>query len=92
MIPAALSLRKRYGELNMPVTIFAGAADGIVDPDTHARQLHAQLPQSELHVLPSLGHMLHYAAVEQVVSSITTVESAARSAADVTLPASSLAA
>ena len=77
MIPSAIALRKRYGELTMPVTIFAGAADKVVDPDTHARQLHAELPDSELHVLPGLGHMLHYAA-EQIVSEITPIETAVR--------------
>lgn len=78
MIPAAASLRKHYRELTMPVTIFAGAADKIVDPDTHARQLHARLPDSALHVLPGLGHMLHYAALEKIVSEISRLESAAR--------------
>lgn len=74
MIPAALSLRKHYRELTTPVTIFAGAADKIVDPDTHARQLHAQLPDSDLHVLPGVGHMLHYAALDEIVSAISTEE------------------
>ena len=66
MVPAAARLRKRYGELTMPVTIFAGAADKIVDPDAHARKLHAALANSELHILPGLGHMLHYAATGQI--------------------------
>jgi pimeloyl-ACP methyl ester carboxylesterase len=76
MIPSAVSLRKYYSELTMPVTIFAGAADEIVDPDTHARQLHAQLPDSALHVLPGLGHMLHYAALEKIVSEVSPIKSA----------------
>ncbi len=74
MIPAAISLRKHYRELTMPVTIFAGEADKVVDPDAHARRLHAELPDSELHVLPGLGHMLHYAAVESVVSAIGSTD------------------
>ena len=72
MIPAAASLRKRYGELTMPVTILAGAADKIVDPDRHARQLHRELRDSELHVLRGVGHMTHHFAVEEIVSAITT--------------------
>jgi pimeloyl-ACP methyl ester carboxylesterase len=78
MIPAAASLRKRYGELTMPVTIFAGEADKVADPDTHARQLHAELRKSELHVLPGLGHMLHYAALEQIVSRMAAIETAVK--------------
>jgi len=72
MIPAAISLRKRYAELTLPVTIFAGAADKVVDPDTHARQLHAELRNSELHVLPGLGHMVHYFGREDIVSAVST--------------------
>ena len=92
MIPAAISLRKHYGELTMPVTIFAGEADKVVDPDTHARQLHTQLPHSELHVLPGVGHMLHYAALEQIVSGITPIETAVKPVTGITLPEASLAA
>jgi len=92
MIPTAVSLRERYGELTMPVTIFAGATDKVVDPDTHARQLHAQLPHSELHVLSGLGHMLHYAALEQIVSGITPIETSVKPVTGITLPEASLAA
>lgn len=80
MIPAAVSLSKRYRELTMPITIFAGAADAIVNPDTHARQLHAQLPDSALHVLPGVGHMLHYAALDEIVSEFSPIESAVKAA------------
>jgi pimeloyl-ACP methyl ester carboxylesterase len=75
MIPAAAALRKRYVELTIPTVIFAGGADKVVDPDSHARQLHAELSKSELHVRPGLGHMLHHAVAEQVVGALgsTTV-------------------
>ena len=74
MIPAAAGLRKRYRELTVPVTIFAGEADKIVEPDTHARRLHAELSNSELHVLPGLGHMLHYAVPEQLVAAVASTQ------------------
>ena len=92
MIPTAVSLRERYGELTMPVTIFAGATDKVVDPDTHARQLHVELRNSELHVLPGLGHMLHYAAVEQIVSGIASTDTAVRAVTVSNLSEASLAA
>lgn len=72
MIPAATGLSKRYRELTVPVTIFAGEADKIVKPDTHARRLHAELSNSELHILPGLGHMLHYAIPEQLVAAVAS--------------------
>jgi pimeloyl-ACP methyl ester carboxylesterase len=68
MIPAAASLSKRYDQLTIPVVILAGDADKVVDPNGHARRLHAKLLNSELHVLPGLGHMLHYFAPEDIVS------------------------
>jgi pimeloyl-ACP methyl ester carboxylesterase len=68
MIPAAASLSKRYEQLTIPVVILAGDADKVVDPNGHARRLHAKLLNSELHVLPGLGHMLHYFAAEDIVS------------------------
>ena len=70
MIPAAASLRKRYSELTMPVTILAGAADKIVDPERHARELHRELPNGELHILPDVGHMAHHFGVEQILAAI----------------------
>ena len=70
MVPGAAALSKRYGELTIPVTIFAGEDDKVVDPETNARRLHAELSNSELHIIPSLGHMLHYAVPEQLVAAV----------------------
>ncbi|MDQ6621813.1 MAG: alpha/beta hydrolase [Pseudomonadota bacterium] len=70
MIPAAARLRKRYGELKTPTTIFAGETDPVVDPERHARRLHTELSNSELHVLPGVGHMLHHAAPGAVVAAV----------------------
>jgi pimeloyl-ACP methyl ester carboxylesterase len=71
MIPAAAALSKRYGDLNVPAVIMAGGADRVVDPEAHARRLHSELKGSELHVLPGVGHMLHYFAREHIVSAVT---------------------
>jgi pimeloyl-ACP methyl ester carboxylesterase len=78
MIPAAAALRKRYAELTVPTVIFGGGEDKVVDPDRHARQLHAELSKSELHVRPGLGHMLHHAVAEQVVGAVGSTTAAAR--------------
>ena len=71
MIPAAASLRKRYGQLTMPVVIMAGDADKVVNPDRHARRLHAQIPNSELHLLKGIGHSVHYFAQDEIVSAVS---------------------
>jgi pimeloyl-ACP methyl ester carboxylesterase len=73
MIPAAAALRRRWGELRLPVAILAGSEDRIVDPMTHARALAAALPQAVLRIHPGAGHMLHHAAPELVASAIGAV-------------------
>ena len=63
MVPGALSVRKRYGELaNLPLLIVAGADDRVVDPDSQSGRLHEELPHSTLTVVPNTGHMVHYEA------------------------------
>lgn len=73
MVPAAASLRKRYGELTMPVTIFCGAGDRIVDPGHNAERLHRELPQSQLHIVQDAGHMLHYVAQHDIVKAVRDI-------------------
>lgn len=79
MVPGAASLSKRYAQLTIPVTIFAGEADKVVDPETQARRLHTALRNSELHIIPGLGHMLHHAVPEQVVAAVASTPTAAGS-------------
>jgi pimeloyl-ACP methyl ester carboxylesterase len=70
MVPAASRLAKRYGELSLPVAIFAGEGDRIVDPADHSRRLHAELPGSTLTVIPGAGHMVHHTAPEPIREAI----------------------
>jgi len=50
--------------------ILAGAADKVVDPEKHARRLHVELENSQLHLLPGVGHMLHHGDPAKVVDAI----------------------
>ena len=77
MVPGAVALSRRYGELAMPVIIMAGAGDLIVHVDEHAERLVRDIRKAELRVVPGQGHMLHYAVPEQVVSAIEDVMSRA---------------
>jgi pimeloyl-ACP methyl ester carboxylesterase len=70
MISAAARLRDEYSALTIPVSIFAGADDGIVDPQAHSVRLHQAVPHSSLAVVPGGGHMVHYAAADQIVAAI----------------------
>jgi pimeloyl-ACP methyl ester carboxylesterase len=70
MMSQARSLSRRYYELHLPVTLFAGAHDKVVDVDAHTRRLHAELRQSELLVIPNTGHMVHYMAQDSIVKAV----------------------
>jgi pimeloyl-ACP methyl ester carboxylesterase len=71
MIPAAMALRARYAGLRLPATIIAGEADQVVDVDVHSRALHRQLVNSDLRVLPGVGHMAHYSGLDDITRAVT---------------------
>ena len=73
MVRAAAELEGRYTEVRVPICIMAGGDDRIVDTDRQSIRLHSVIGQSELRVLPGLGHMLHYFATDQVVRAIDGV-------------------
>jgi pimeloyl-ACP methyl ester carboxylesterase len=50
---------ERASELSVPVKIVHGTADTVV-PVRRAHVLHRLIAQSELHLLPGLGHGLFY--------------------------------
>jgi pimeloyl-ACP methyl ester carboxylesterase len=72
MIPGAVAMRHRYQELTMPVVIMAGAKDRVVN-GKQPRRLHAQIPHSILRLVPGIGHMVHYAILEEVAEAIEEV-------------------
>jgi pimeloyl-ACP methyl ester carboxylesterase len=70
MIPSADKLSSRYRELHMPVVIMSGASDLHVISKLHSERLHKELPQSELIVVPEVGHMIQHLVPQQVMSAI----------------------
>src|SRR5829696_5432591 len=83
MTPAVMELQEHYRELKLPVVILTGGDDQIADVDRQSKRLHEEIPQSELSVLPGLGHMVHHLAPDEVIKAINR---AAR-LADVVSPA-----
>ncbi|MBB3223905.1 alpha/beta fold hydrolase [Pseudoduganella umbonata] len=73
MIPAAANLRHRYAEITLPVTIFTGTGDKVVDPGHNAERLHRELLQSQLHTVQDAGHMLHYVAQDEIVRAVRDI-------------------
>jgi pimeloyl-ACP methyl ester carboxylesterase len=79
MIPGALSLRRHYDDLRMPVLIMAGAGDKVVRKRS-AERLHASIPGGVLRILEGAGHMVHHSAPRQVVGAIRQVAAASAEA------------
>ena len=75
MVPAAISLARRFGRLKVPVQILSGTQDGVCDCAHNAERLHAALRHSELSVTPVVGHMLHYAEPGKVLGAIDATAS-----------------
>ena len=73
MVPAAIALSARYGELDLPVIIMAGEGDLIAHIGKHGQRLMGEIAGSELRTVPEQGHLLHYAVPEQVVAAIDDV-------------------
>jgi pimeloyl-ACP methyl ester carboxylesterase len=70
---AELRLSKRYAELQLPVAIVAGVGDRLV-PYAQAERLHRLLPQSSLHRLERHGLMVHWVALDRVMTAIREVD------------------
>lgn len=69
---AALDVRERLTEINVPCRILHGACDQIV-PIRSARFLAAQIPRAKLDVLEGRGHALPFKAPAQIARCISSV-------------------
>jgi pimeloyl-ACP methyl ester carboxylesterase len=74
MLPAAARLRDNYPSIDMPVRIFAGAGDKVVDPESHSARLHGVLPNSTLDIEPDAGHMVHYKIAALICAAVSDIE------------------
>jgi pimeloyl-ACP methyl ester carboxylesterase len=70
MIPDAIGMRVRYGELAMPVVIIAGELDRLIDTVRQSEQLHHDVGHSTFHSVPGSGHMVHQTAMSEVMAAI----------------------
>jgi pimeloyl-ACP methyl ester carboxylesterase len=73
MIAAASTLSPRYGQVECPVKILAGAADQVVQFEGQSQRLASVLMHGEMEVIPRAGHMLHYSDPDRVVKAVEHV-------------------
>ena len=66
MVPGAAALAKRYRELDLPVAILSGTGDRIVTPGRQSVRLADRIEGADLTLVPGVGHMLHYAAHDEI--------------------------
>lgn len=70
MVPTAALLSKRYAELDLPVTIVAGAGDLIADPVKQSRRFHETLKHSQFTLVKGAGHMVHHTGLVEVLVAV----------------------
>jgi len=64
-------IQARLGEIKIPVIIVAGDSDAVAPLERHAIPLHNKLANSELIVLPGVGHQPHFAKPDMALYAIS---------------------
>jgi pimeloyl-ACP methyl ester carboxylesterase len=75
MVPGAASLHERYRALRLPVAILSGSDDRVVTPKRQAVRLADRIAGAELTLVPGVGHMIHYAAHDEIARAVDRVAS-----------------
>ena len=71
MMPSAVeTIVDHYSTVMVPVRIFAGDQDNVVDTDAQSARLQSCLTNSQLHVEEGVGHMIHHAIPEKIIASM----------------------
>ncbi|TXM73849.1 alpha/beta hydrolase [Methylobacterium sp. WL69] len=70
-LPGALAVQApRYATLRVPTVVISGDADGAVPAGRQAVPLAAAIPNARLVLLPGIGHMLQYVAVDALADEV----------------------
>lgn len=75
LIPTAAQFQAYYSTMDIPVQIFHGTEDQVIEPK-QPRDLHQALPRSDLHLIPNAGHMVTYADPAAISRAINSVSNA----------------
>jgi len=71
--PAVAEQAPRYAEILAPTVVISGDVDKTVSTNIHSRPFAAAVPNAKLIVLPGVGHMVHNAAPDLVISEIEAI-------------------
>lgn len=75
---AVSSLSRRYGEINVPVSIITGNSDDVVLAEVHSKGLERDIKGARLVWLPGEGHAPAWSNPQAVISEIERVSAAAK--------------
>ena len=64
---------KFYNHIKMPIEIIHGEKDFLLPIKSQAVAFHEVIPNSRLHMLPTVGHMAHHFASKEISDSISYV-------------------
>jgi pimeloyl-ACP methyl ester carboxylesterase len=64
---SAAALQTGYRALPVPTFIAAGGDDRIVNV-WHSKNLHKEVPESRLEIIPRVGHMVHHSAADRIAA------------------------
>lgn len=78
MVPVAIALSQRYGELDLPIIVMAGRGDLIAHVREHAEPFAREVDGADLRIVDGQGHLFHYAVPGQVVAAIRDVQRPSR--------------
>lgn len=62
---------ERYDQLSMPIVVYSGAQDTVLNPTLHVGKLKHQAQDLTLVELPDTGHMPHHSQAENVAADIS---------------------
>lgn len=81
MTPVTVELQEHYRDLKLPVVIIVGGDDQIADVERQSKRLHSELTNSDLIVVPGMGHMIQHLAPREVIAAIDHASGLVREAA-----------
>jgi pimeloyl-ACP methyl ester carboxylesterase len=80
MMPTADRLQHHYDDLRIPISLLAGAADTVTDPHRHSERFGEEIGNATARLVPGVGHMIHFAAREQIMREIASIAGEPRAA------------
>jgi pimeloyl-ACP methyl ester carboxylesterase len=86
MLPMAEMLARRYPQLRLPVMLLAGDRDEVTDPHAHTERFGHDVPGATARLIPGLGHMIHFSAVEAIETCVAGLAALAPETGDQTGP------